>query len=67
MTAFPQSLDALTAAGYVYSGSAHCRKCNGRILWYKTPVNAKLMPMNPDGTTHWATCPNAKDFKKGSK
>lgn len=61
---FPQSLDELVNAGYTYAGSSFCRKCNARILWYKTPVNKKQLPMNPDGTTHWSTCEFADHFKK---
>jgi len=60
---FPNSFDVLHAIGYNYSGSGNCRRCKARILWYRTP-QGKRMPMNPDATTHWASCPYAKDFKK---
>ena len=39
-----------------------CRGCGAGIFWYLTKKE-KWMPTDPDGTPHWATCPNAKDFK----
>jgi hypothetical protein len=26
----------------------------------------KSMPLNPDGVTHWSTCPDARKFKAGA-
>jgi hypothetical protein len=40
-----------------------CAKCGDRIFWRKT-AKGKNTPVNLDGSTHWGTCPNAKDFKK---
>lgn len=40
-----------------------CRGCRARIWWVKTPAG-KAMPVDSDGTPHWATCPQAKQFKK---
>jgi hypothetical protein len=63
---FPDSFEGLNASGYSYSGSGNCRKCGTRILWYKTP-RGKSLPMNPNATTHWSTCPYARDFRKPKK
>jgi len=30
-------------------------------------MNNKLMPLDPDGRPHWATCPKAKDFRNPQK
>ncbi|MFB2878697.1 hypothetical protein [Floridanema aerugineum] len=40
-----------------------CEACKARVNWVKTP-NGKYTPINLDGSTHWATCPDAKRFKK---
>lgn len=40
-----------------------CRGCAAAIAWITTPAG-KAMPVDPDGTPHWATCPKAKDFKR---
>ncbi len=42
-----------------------CRgaSCHKRIFYVVTPAG-KLMPVNPDGTPHWGTCPDAKRFKR---
>lgn len=39
-----------------------CRSCNARIYWI-TPKNMP-MPANPDGTSHFATCPQAAQHRR---
>ena len=46
--------------------TATCKSCRSAIYWVKTE-NGKNMPINTDGTPHWATCPNAREFRKGKK
>lgn len=55
-----------------------CRACGADIVWIETP-NGKRMPCDPprrtivddmgqvrEGRTpHWATCPNAEQFRRG--
>jgi len=63
---FPQTIDELVKAGYVFSNDAACRGCGERIEWWETPKHKK-MPMDVDGdgncVSHWSTCPKAKDFR----
>lgn len=45
-----------------------CRSCGAPIIWQRT-ASGKLTPVNvaPDGTlgeTHWATCPQAQEWKQ---
>lgn len=40
-----------------------CRGC-GKIVTFVLTKNGKRMPTDPDGTSHFATCPQAKRFKK---
>lgn len=42
---------------------ARCRGCNAEITFQSTK-NGKLMPVDPDGTSHFATCPQSARFKK---
>lgn len=42
---------------------APCKGCKAWIYWVKTK-NGKNMPVDEDGTPHWATCTKAKDFKR---
>ena len=42
---------------------ARCRGCNAVVYWVKTKNN-KNMIVDPDGQPHWATCPEAKKFKR---
>lgn len=40
-----------------------CKSCEATIYWIET-VNRRRMPVNPDGTSHFATCPNADRHRK---
>ncbi len=43
---------------------AQCRSCGGPIRWTVTKEGRK-MPINLDGVSHFATCPNAKEWRHG--
>lgn len=36
--------------------------CGAMIYWAVSKNGARL-PLNPDGTSHFATCPNAREFR----
>lgn len=40
-----------------------CRSCHAEVLWCFTPSEKKA-PINRDGTSHFATCPQANDWRK---
>ncbi len=40
-----------------------CRSCKALIYWIKP--KDKPMPVNPDGVSHFATCPQAGKWRKG--
>lgn len=42
---------------------SQCKACGAVIQWVKTE-KGKFTPINSDGSTHWATCPEANRFKK---
>ena len=66
---FPQTLDELKSAGYMFDNHAECRGCGESIEWWKTP-NGKSIPMNPmdrgvsPAVAHWSTCSEADSFRK---
>lgn len=35
----------------------------GAGIWWVTTKAGKAMPLNSDGTPHWANCPNSREFK----
>tara|TARA_Y100000310_G_scaffold100468_1_gene98331 strand:- start:3671 stop:3916 length:246 start_codon:yes stop_codon:yes gene_type:complete len=43
-----------------------CKGCRAYIRWIFTK-NGKRMPVDPDGTPHFATCPKAQQFQKQPK
>lgn len=42
---------------------ASCRSCRAPILWCRTPAG-KSAPMQPDGVNHFATCPQASQWRR---
>jgi hypothetical protein len=40
-----------------------CRSCGADIWWIVTAAGKK-MPVDADGTSHFATCPNAAQHRK---
>ncbi len=50
---FPIPLDAHVRA---------CRSCDARVFWIVTPRGRK-MPVDADGTSHFATCPQADEHR----
>jgi hypothetical protein len=64
---FPDNIADLKAAGYVFDNDSHCRSCGASIEWWITPKGKKMpMDVQLDGSceSHWANCPDAKDWKK---
>lgn len=43
--------------------AAACRSCGAEMWWVVTRAG-KNMPVNPDDTPHWGTCPESKDWQK---
>lgn len=43
-----------------------CSGCGKDIYWIVT-AKGKRMPVDPDGTSHFATCEKAADFRKGKQ
>lgn len=57
------ALEELLKQGYVFGSAGNCRGCGARILWFRTPQQ-KPAPFNPiTYESHWATCPNASQFR----
>lgn len=54
------------AEGYGYDGreASTCRSCQAPIRWAIHGTTSRRMPVNPDGTSHFATCPQADDWRK---
>lgn len=40
-----------------------CRSCGAPVLWVET-AKGKHAPLNPDGTSHFSTCPQAVAWRK---
>ena len=43
-----------------------CLSCGARIFWIETS-RGKRMPVDPDGTSHFATCAAASKFRGKSR
>jgi hypothetical protein len=49
--------------GYTPHNVARCRSCDKEILWCTTPAGKKA-PINRDGTSHFADCPAADQWRQ---
>lgn len=49
--------------GYTYTNRGSCRSCGAPIAWCTTRAG-KRAPLNPDGTSHYSTCPQADTWRK---
>ncbi len=65
---FPKNGIELRAQGYVFDRTGQCQgaDCHATIEWWFTPKGAKIPLDLGTAKPHWATCPNAKDFRKGA-
>lgn len=55
-------IDIPAGTAFIECRSVNCRAMVGFV---KTAAG-KNMPVDPDGTPHWATCPDSEEFKKRS-
>ena len=56
--------DLLTRVGK----PATCKGCDAAVFWVTHPKTGKRALYDPNGLIHFATCPNAADFRgKGKK
>jgi len=49
--------------GYRFSNAAKCASCHADIAWCETPKGNRA-PLDPDGKSHFTTCPNAADHRR---
>lgn len=49
--------------GYTFDNLGHCKACDAPMAWCTTKAG-KRAPLNADGTSHFATCPDAQRFRK---
>lgn len=40
-----------------------CRSCGASVFWLKSDATGKITIWNPDGVSHFATCPNASQHR----
>lgn len=51
--------------GYLPETIRRCRSehCRAQVLWARTPAG-RMMPLDRDGSSHFATCPDAARFRR---
>lgn len=49
--------------GCEFRDMGECRSCRARVAWVVT-AKGKRAPYNPDGISHYATCPQAATWRK---
>jgi hypothetical protein len=58
------SLGFVTPAGYLFEGRGECRSCAASVGWASNKSTGRRAPFDPDGTSHFATCPQADRWRK---
>jgi hypothetical protein len=61
--ATPKTREDLEAAGYIFLDQAKCRGCGAAIVWFSTPKGKRMPFDRATFEPHWASCPQAKEFK----
>lgn len=53
-------------AGWDFSNHGECRSCHTKVTWATrmTATGQTRAPFNDDGTSHFATCPQAADWRR---
>lgn len=49
------------------SDLGHCRSCGAEIMWTINEKSGRRSPVNLDGVSHFATCPDAAKWRKRRK
>lgn len=50
-------------SGWRFTNVGTCRTCGAQVAWCRTPAG-KPAPVNPDGVSHFATCPQADQHRR---
>ena len=50
-------------SGATLGEAGKCRSCGSDIFWGYNEKSQKRMPTNPDGVSHFATCPQAEQWR----
>lgn len=63
MTPDPLPEHVTIPEGYTFSGMGACRSCGAPVAWTVT-AKGRAAPLNLDGVSHYATCPQADQWRK---
>lgn len=60
----PATVDGFVVpAGWTAGRVGRCRSCHAAVMWTTTPAG-KASPIDADGTSHFATCPQADQWRR---
>lgn len=59
----PHELAYVIPEGWTAGDLGTCRSCAAPVMWATTRSGAKN-PINPDGVSHFATCPQASSWRR---
>lgn len=49
--------------GWRADNQARCRSCSAEVMWCITPAGRRA-PVDRDGTSHFATCPQGREWSR---
>lgn len=60
----PRDLTYELQPQWIFENAARCRSCQAPIAWATHEHTGRKAPFNPDGTSHFASCPQAGTWRK---
>lgn len=60
----PATLTYNVPDGWDFDNAGKCRSCGAPVGWARHSVTWKKAPFDPDGTSHFATCPDAQTWRR---
>jgi hypothetical protein len=73
MTSSPAAREPLRDGAYyrlpsgVIGRVGRCRSCGAEVVFARNPYTGKVPPYDPDGAPHFASCPDADEWRGRGK
>jgi len=62
----PDGTEFRVPDGWEAGDVGRCRSCGAGVLWCTTPAGRRA-PVDPDGISHFATCPQSNTWRKARR
>jgi hypothetical protein len=60
----PQLLTYDVQLPWLFTNASRCRSCRAPVGWAEHEHTGRKAPFNPDGTSHFSTCPDSDHWRR---